>query len=513
MAPKDVYTTLRGQLGKDKIAAPRPGELKYLTAQSAALVPAVQVFPEDAKDIATILQTARDQQVPFAVKAGGHGVYAGASSIQDGILIDLSRINSVKVAPDRKSVFVGAGAKWGDVYGRLDALGVSVPGGRISTVGVGGLTLGGGISFAASRRGLACDNVKSYEQIVLADGNIVTATRASHPDLFWALRGAGTNFGVVTTFEFVAFEQGQIWGGVKQYLEDSEAEAVALLDQFCKSQDPSSSSADVYAEAFIITAYVAPMGKFVTTAVLSHGQPREDPPVFDGFKALPSIASSTRVRSIADLSVELNANNPHGLRQRWPIANIPAKRSKTLALAVKSDVVVLNEVMEIYKDIINPHRDTIKDFVPAILLQPLLPRMLPADETENPLGISRKDGPLFDPSDDDLVESLARTFTQRVTETATAHNKFHRYVYLNYAAGDQDVFASYGEENLARLVRVSEKYDPQGVFTRLRPGYINLARSGHRKRVGDPMIEQDIEVLSLKNDFQEEKRLKYPPRV
>ncbi|KIW84349.1 hypothetical protein Z517_03599 [Fonsecaea pedrosoi CBS 271.37] len=477
MAPKDVYTTLHDRLGKDKVAAPQPGELKYFTAQSAAQVPAVQVFPEDAKDIATILQTARDQQIPFAVKAGGHGVYAGASSIQDGILIDLSRIDWVKVAPDRKSVFVGAGAKWGDVYGRLDALGVSVPGGRISTVGVGGLTLGGGISFAASRFGLACDNVKSYE-VVLADGNIVTATRESHPDLFWALRGAGTNFGVVTTFEFAAFEQGQIWGGVKQYLEDSEAEAIALLDQFCRNQDPSSSSADIYAEAFIITAFVAPMGKFVTTAVLSHGQPREDPPVFDGFKALPSIASSTRVRSIADLSVELNANNPHGLR------------SKTLALAVKSDVGVLNEVMAIYKDIINPHRDTVKDFVPAILLQPLLPRMLLADETENPLGISREDGPLFvisllwswtDPSDDDIVESLARAFTQRVTATATAQNKFHRYIYLNYAAGDQDVFASYGEENLARLVRVSEKYDPQGVFTKLRPGYINLARSGHRK--------------------------------
>ncbi|OAG43070.1 hypothetical protein AYO21_02689 [Fonsecaea monophora] len=459
MAPKDVYTTLHDTLGKDKVAAPQPGELKYFTAQSAALVPAVQVFPEDAKDIVTILQTVRDQQIPFAVKAGGHGVYAGASSIQDGILIDLSKIDGVKVAPDRKSVFVGAGAKWGDVYGRLDTQGVSVPGGRISTVGVGGLTLGGGISFAASRFGLACDNVKSYERVVLADGNIVTATRESHPDLFWALRGAGTNFGVVTTFEFAAFEQGRIWGGVKQYLEDSEAETIALLDQFCKNQDPSSSSADIYAEAFIITAYVAPMGKFVTTAVLSHGQPREDPPVFDGFKALPSIASSTRVRSIADLSVELNANNPHGL----------------------SDVGVLNQVMAIYKDIINPHRDTVKDFVPAILLQPLLPRMLPSDETENPLGISRKDGPLFDPSDDDLVESLARTFTQRVTATATAQNKFHRYVYLNYAAGDQDVFASYGEENLTRLVRVSEKYDPQGVFTTLRSGYINLARSGHRK--------------------------------
>ncbi|OQV04670.1 FAD binding domain-containing protein [Cladophialophora immunda] len=480
MASKEVHNILCDKFGKSKVSEPRPGELKYFAAQSAALVPAVQVFPENAKDVSTILQIVRDHQVPFAVKAGGHGVYAGASSIEDGILVDLSRMNSVDVAPERKSVFIGAGAKWVDVYGKLDALGISVPGGRISTVGVGGLTLGGGISFAASRFGLACDNVKSYE-VVLADGSVVTVTRETHPDLFWALRGAGTNFGIVTRFEFVAFEQGQIWGGVKQYLEGSEAQAIALLDKFCKGQDPASSAADVFAEAFIIIAYVAPMGKFITTAVLSHGKPEEDPPIFDGFKTLPSIASSTKIRSIADLSVELNANNPHGLR------------SKTLALAVKSDITILNEVMAIYKDVISPHKDTVKDFVPAILLQPLLPRMLPSEESDHTLGISKQDGPLFvisllwswtEPTDDDLIESLACAFEQRVTATAKAHNKFHRYVYLNYAAGNQDVFASYGEENLARLLHISKQYDANGVFTKLRPGYINVTRNGHQKNGG-----------------------------
>ncbi|OAP62330.1 hypothetical protein AYL99_04533 [Fonsecaea erecta] len=455
------YSILSDKLGKSKVSEPKAGELKYFTAQSAALVPAAQVLPENAQDISTVLQIARDHQIPFAVKAGGHGVYAGASSIHGGILIDLSRINSVEVAPDRKSVFIGAGAKWGDVYGKLDPLGISVPGGRISTVGVGGLTLGGGISFAASRYGLACDNVKSYE-VVLADGKIETVTRASHPDLFWAMRGAGTNFGIVTTFEFVAFQQSQIWGGVKQYLEDGEASAIGLLEKFCMDQNPDSSSADVYAEAFIITAYVAPMGKFITTAVLSHGKPQDDPPVFDGFKALPSIASSTKIRTIADLS-------------------------KTLALAVKSDVAVLSDAMAIYKDVITPHKDTVKNFVPAILFQPVLPRMIPVDENENTLGISRQDGPLFviallwswtEPSDDDLIENLARVFAQRLVGTAKAQDKFHRYIYLNYAAGDQDVFAGYGEQNLAKLVKVSKQYDAEGVFTKLRPGYINVARRG-----------------------------------
>ncbi|KIW98554.1 uncharacterized protein Z519_00215 [Cladophialophora bantiana CBS 173.52] len=375
---------LRDKLGESKIAKPKAGELKYFNAQSAALVSAVQVFPENAKEISTVLQVVQDLQTSFAVKAGGHGVKAGASSIEGG------------------PVSLGAEAKWVDVYGKLDQMGISVPGGRISTVGVGGLTLGG-----SSRR----------------RENSICHARNSPRSLLGTPRRRD-EFGVVTTFEFVAFERSQIWGGVKQYLEDSETPAIALLDAFCKSQDLSSSSfADAYAEAFIIAAYVAPMAKFITTAVSSHGKPEDDPPVFGGFTALPSIASSTKIRSIADLAVELNANNPHRLRY------------DTLALTVKSNAEIRTGVLAIYKDVISPHKDTVKNFVPAILLQPLLPRMLPASGSEHTLGLTREDGPPFAGDGD-----------------GDSPGQVHRYVYLTYAAGDQDVFASYGQDNLERLL-------------------------------------------------------------
>lgn len=145
----------------------------------------------------------------------------------------------------------------------------------------------------------------------MPDGKIVSATRETHPDLFWALRGAGTTVGIVTKFEMLAFEQGEVWGGVKQYVDDAaEEQALAALARFCDDD----ATADFFAEAFIITAYVAPLAKFLSTAVLAHGKPQDDPAVFDSFKAIPAMMSSTKVRSIADLSVELNANNPHGLR-------------------------------------------------------------------------------------------------------------------------------------------------------------------------------------------------------
>jgi FAD/FMN-containing dehydrogenase len=106
---------------------------------------------------------ARVTRCKFAVKSGGHAAYAGASNIEDGLTINLAKINEVIVSEDKKSTSVGAGNVWFDVYTKLQPMGLTVIGGRVSAIGVGGLTLGGGISFFSSRYGWACDNVISYE--------------------------------------------------------------------------------------------------------------------------------------------------------------------------------------------------------------------------------------------------------------------------------------------------------------------------------------------------------------
>ncbi|KIW15121.1 hypothetical protein PV08_07908 [Exophiala spinifera] len=474
MASTDLYSSLSKQFGADKVFKP-DDTLKYFTAQSCAQIPAIHVLPESAEDVSIIIKTATEHQQPFAVKSGGHGVFAGASSISGGLLIDLARINKTEVADDRKSAWIGAGAKWGSVYEALNNHGLSIPGGRISSVGVGGLTLGGGISFAANRYGLACDNVKSYE-VVLASGEIIQVTTESHPDLFFALRGAGTNFGVVTRFQFVAFEQTQIWGGVKQYF--GEDQVVTLLDKFCHDQALDSEVADIYAEAFVIVAYVQPLQKYITTAVLSHGATTDNPPVFEGFNRLQPFQSSTKVRSVADLCIELNANNPHGLR------------SKVLNFSVTGDAEILLKVISIYREALIQHKDKVKNFVPALLIQPLLPRMLPDDEGSHTLGVSKKDGPLYiicllwswtEVCDDELAIQIAYDIRDKAKAAASSAGRLHRYVYLNYADSDQDVFASYGESNLKTLLEVSKKYDPNQIFTRLRPGYIKVARSAQAK--------------------------------
>jgi FAD/FMN-containing dehydrogenase len=124
----------------------------------------------------------------FAIRSGGHTPYVGASNIENGVTLDLHYLSTVEYDAKKALVKVGPAATWNDVYDTLEPLNAMTSGGRSSTVGVGGLTLGGGISYFSPGRGLVCDNVIEFE-VVLADGRIVTASKTSHPDLFAVLTG------------------------------------------------------------------------------------------------------------------------------------------------------------------------------------------------------------------------------------------------------------------------------------------------------------------------------------
>jgi FAD/FMN-containing dehydrogenase len=155
--------------------------------------------PHSASDVSKIILLAKETQCKFAVKSGGHAAFDGASNIQDGITIDLQLLNELSINEDKTITRIGPGNRWIDVYEYLTPLGVSVVGGRDAEIGVGGLTLGGGISWYSGRYGWAADGVRNYE-VVMADGEIREVSLESYPDLYWALRGGGNNFGVVTRY-------------------------------------------------------------------------------------------------------------------------------------------------------------------------------------------------------------------------------------------------------------------------------------------------------------------------
>ncbi|KAL7953836.1 hypothetical protein V8C34DRAFT_41344 [Trichoderma compactum] len=473
-ASEKAAVILREKLGADKVILPDDtlpdlGQFDttfYFSAQAAQIVPVCRVLPVNAADVAAILNIVRETGATFAVKSGGHNSYASGTNAENGITIDLSRLKDITISDDRKSVTVGAGCRFGEVYDKLEAHGLGCVGGRISSVGVSGLIMGGGISFFSSERGLACDNVISYE-LVLAKGQILNVTEKSHPDLFWGMRGAGITFGIVTRMELRTFNLGQIWGGASVFAHGNKT---AVFDAFNKlvhdGSDPST-------EAFMLATDAAKDGNSVYTVIMSHSNPQSDTAAFDDIKGLTPLVSSTQVRTLKNFCDEMDSQNEPGFRFR------------TSSMSVKCHLSTLEQIDAIHKESVALLKDC-DGFVPSILYQPLLGAMLPRDEIGNALGIKPEDTPLIivallwrwtDTQHDKIIFDVADQFVDKVEKAARAQGTFHRYQYLNYADRHQDVYGSYGEENRKRLVEIKAKYDPEDLMSTLRPGIIQLSAS------------------------------------
>ncbi|HWV35241.1 MAG TPA: FAD-binding oxidoreductase, partial [Thermomicrobiales bacterium] len=173
--------------------------------------PAMIVECADAADVITALHFARDAGWPISVRAGGHSV-PGFSTNDDGMVIDLAPMRNVHIDPARKVATVGGGATWGDVDHAAWSFGLVTPGGVVSTTGVTGLGLGGGFGHLTRRFGLVVDNMLGAD-VVTADGELVYTSERENPDLFWAIRGGGGNFGIVTRLELALHPVPGMYGG------------------------------------------------------------------------------------------------------------------------------------------------------------------------------------------------------------------------------------------------------------------------------------------------------------
>ncbi len=196
--------------------------------------PALIACCRNAADVATSINFARDHGLAIAVRSGGHNV-AGYAVCDGGLMIDMSAMNGVRVAPGLDRAIVEGGATWGDVDAATTPFNRATPGGLISGTGVAGLTLSGGIGWLRGRHGLSCDNLMAAD-IVIADGKLAHASETENPELLWALRGGGGNFGVVVSFEFKLHEvEPELMFCGPAYPEERANEIIPLWRDFMKT--------------------------------------------------------------------------------------------------------------------------------------------------------------------------------------------------------------------------------------------------------------------------------------
>ena len=234
----------------------------------------------------------------------------GANSVNEGVSIDLSWLNQTTLSPDRRYVSLGAGGTWSNAYKNLEGDRVAIPGGVCGTTGIGGISIGGGESLFQPRVGWVVDNVLNYE-IVLASGEITVANETMNADLYRALKGGGTNFGIVTRVDIATFEQSQLWAGQIVVPASSATVNDALL-----ATTEFTSQNNVFINAGVQTIFI----NFANgSRVIDFGFGSTDgainPKVLHPFTAMqPQILNTVKTRSLSNLVEEFDLVLPGGFR-------------------------------------------------------------------------------------------------------------------------------------------------------------------------------------------------------
>ena len=429
-----------------------------------AKAPALVVQPTSAARVAAAVGFARDQGLLLSIKGGGHNM-AGTSIAERGLTLDMSRMRDVTVDPDARLARVGPGCRLGDVDRATQAHGLATPLGSFnSEVGVAGLTLGGGLGYLTRRFGWAVDNLEEVE-IVTADGQIRTASRDENADLFWALRGGGGNFGVVTRFTSRLHDVGPIiTGGLIVWSADRVDDVLATYRDLTESAPRELTAA--------VTVRLAPPAPFLPEEW--HGQPIIGLLVcHSGADAAGDLAP---VRALADPIADLVTEKPYTDQQSMLDGMEPKGHHyywKTEYLAG-----LTNEFLETFGDSALKVTSPLSESIVVHLAGELNER---ADDDG---AVGNRDAryltafagqwPAGAPAD--AHTAWVREAWRSVRPLSTGGN------YLNFQTADEDeerVRATYGP-NFDRLVEAKQKYDPENLFRRNR----NIRPRGRAETAG-----------------------------
>ncbi|KAH7079307.1 hypothetical protein BKA63DRAFT_263438 [Paraphoma chrysanthemicola] len=418
------------------------------------------VLATSADDVSATLAIIRKHKIPFTVRGGGHST-SGAASIEDGIVIDLSKMRKVTVDPTAKTIKAEGGTIWEDVDVEAAKYGLATVGGTVNHTGVAGLTLGGGYGYLSGKYGLTIDVLESVE-IVLASGEHITASSTQHPDLFWAIRGAGANFGVVTSFTFRGFEQkNPVFAGPLIFLPDKLPEIVKFANKFHETTDGN--------QALMWGFSAPPPGNapVVLTQLFYNGTEEQGKAFFADLFELGPIANMSSMIPYEKLNSLLNhAAGFEGRKQfgggafKLPLdpAYVQALHTEFTEFTTKGHE-RLNESLMLFETV--PYKKIVE---------------VPNGETAFAnrgdyynVAIQMK---WFDPALDNEIRTFSRNLLKKASETAAGRSEDGGVgQYGNYANADVEANEIFGA-NVKRLEDVKHKYDPDNLFshgTRLTP--------------------------------------------
>jgi hypothetical protein len=414
--------------------------------------PAVIAFCTTPQQVAEAIRFARLSELEIAVRGGGHS-YAGSSVCEGGLMIHLGRMNGVDVdAPGRRAI-CGGGATWADVDAACQLHGLATPGGFISHTGIGGLTLGGGIGWLTSKAGLACDNLVAAE-LVTADSQIVRASADVNPELLWALRGGGGNFGIVTSFEFALHAVGPLVHlGLFFFGLDAGPAALRFARDYVRNLPET-------ATAFLAIGLSAPPAPFVPE------QYRFRP----GHAVLVVGFGSADEHQATIAPIQRSLPNLFELVTPIPFVALQQMfdESATWGLLGYEKALYLDELSDAAIDVIGEHvprKTSPLSFCPTFVLSGTY---LSRGDSDTAFGGRRARGYVFnieaastERAGFEADRRWVRNFWNAMRPHATGSGG---YVNFMVEADEDRVRASYGEEKYRRLARVKARYDPENVF-------------------------------------------------
>jgi FAD/FMN-containing dehydrogenase len=400
------------------------------------------------EDVRAALAFARDRQLPIAVRGGAHNV-AGNAVCDDGLVIDLSPLKGVHVDPAARTARAQPGVTWGELDRETQAFALATTGGLVSTTGIAGLTLGGGIGWLARKHGTACDNLRSAD-VVTADGSVLTASTTENPELFWGLRGGGGNFGIVTSLEYRLHPVGpEVLAGPVFHAGEHAADVLRFFRDYVATAPD-----ELTVVASFMTAPAAPFlppeahGTLVVAlAVCYAGDLAEGERVLRPLRSfgrpLADLIAPTPYTALQRMSDE---GYPAGLRNYW----------KSSYVDDLSDAAVAT-VAEHAEGMPSPRSAFYFEHLGGAIARPAEPTAFGHRDATFDLAILAI---WEDPEETDLHIS----WTRRFWEAMQPHARPGVYVNNLGEEGHDRVRTAYEPQTYERLVRLKERYDPENVF-------------------------------------------------